>query len=552
MIFCVLGPLEVRAGERIELGAAKPAALLVTLLSRANQWVSAKRLIDAIWPEHDTPPSADRNLKTYVWRLRKLLPDRVQSRPGAYRITVADGELDADVFTTLAGEADQLLAQGEHERAARTYAAAVALWRGTPFEEIGTEPAAIRLTELCRHVRESLAAALLALGRRAEAITLLRMLTAEDPLREHTWSTLVLALHADGRRAEALACYQRARSTLVAELGVEPDTELVQAQQLVLAGAAEVAQAPDTLPRDLPDFSGRTTESAAILAAARTGATPVVLITGMGGVGKTALAVRAAHRLGSAYPDGSLFLGLREHGHPLDAREALRRLLVAIGTPPAAVPDGLSDRIARWRATIADRRILLVLDDAEDAVSVLPLLPGGSSCCVLVTSRADLPGLDGARVVALDLPSDAEAAALFVAIAGPIRAAREPAAVRAVVRACGNLPLAIRSAATRFQYRPLWTVRELLEELDRSDHSVAFERLSRPHRRLLDVLAGVAGYVDAAAVAGLLHVERAEAARMLAHLADQHLLTEATPGRYRPHPLVRDLARAVTVLRGVS
>lgn len=483
MIVCVLGPLEVFSpgGDRLELGAAKPAALLVALLAENNQWVSAQRLIDAIWPAQDAPPSADRNLKTYVWRLRKMLAGRVQSRPGAYRITVVGDELDADVFTRRISEADQELARGDNERAARTYADALAMWRGTPFEEIGTDQAMVavtRLTELRGHAQESLAGALLALGRRAAAITLLRTLTAEDPLRENTWAALVLALHADGRRAEALACYRKARATLIDELGVEPGTELVRAQSIALGSGSAV----DTLPRDLPDFAGRTAELTHVLAAA--GPTPVVLVVGDGGVGKTALAVHAAHRLAPRYPDGRLFLNLREDGRALPVAEALRRLLVAVGS---AVPDNLSDRVSRWRATVADRRILLVLDDAEDATTVLPLLPGGSGCCVLVTARVGLPGLDGARIVPLDLPTDAEAGALFRAMAGARGA--EDGAVREVVRACGNLPLAIRFAATQLQYRPLCTVAALAARLRdrglRKAFGTAYERLPRAQQRLL-------------------------------------------------------------------
>ena len=551
VIFCVLGPLEVRtpAGDRIEPGAAKPAALLVTLLAETGQWVSAQRLIDAIWPARDAPPSADRNLKTYVWRLRKMLGGRVQSRPGAYRIVIAEDELDADLFTRRVNEADVLSARGAHELAARTYADAVALWRGTPFEETGTDQATAavtRLSELRRHARQSWAAALLALDRRADAITLLRTLTAEDPLREHTWAALILALHADGRRAEALACYQQARATLIDELGVEPGPELVRAQSAVLGGTSGTVV--DTLPRDLPDFVGRTAELAQVLDAA--GPMPVVLVVGIGGVGKTALAVHAAHRLAPRYPDGRLFLNLREQDQPLPVEEALRRLLVAIGTPPDAVPDKLSDRISRWRAAIAQRRVLLVLDDAEDARSVLPLLPGGSGCCVLVTSRGRLPGLDGARVVPLDLPADAEAGALFRSMAGDARIGAEHGAVRDVVRACGNLPLAIRLAATQLQYRPLWTVSALAARVQvREAFDTAYDRLPITQRRLL---AALPDDVTIPAVAKLAHVDRAEAARLLAELADQHLLTEATPGRYRPHPLLRRLPGPVAVLRGAS
>ncbi|TDQ04904.1 AfsR/SARP family transcriptional regulator [Labedaea rhizosphaerae] len=563
-MFRVLGPLEVHSpgGDRVELGARKPTALLTTLLLQANAWVSAERLIAAIWPERDAPQSADRNLKTYVWRIRKVLPGRVESRHGAYRIVVAKGELDTDVFRDLVAQADR-----EHgQSAVDIYTRALVLWRGTPFEEVTTDEAfaaASRLGELRRHAQESLARSLIASGRRAEAITLLRGLTADEPLRESTWASLVLALHADGRRAEALACYQQARTVLVDELGVEPGAELAAAQQQVLTGAP-VLTAVNTLPRDLPDFVGRDRELPALLAACTD--RRLVLVTGMAGVGKTALAVHVAHRLAESYPDGRLFVSLRDNGVPVGAAEALRRLLVSLGVAPRDVPDALADRVARWRAALSGRRVLVVLDDAEDESEVLPLLPGGEGCGVVVTGNV---AIDGAAIVPLKLMPDRDATDLFTAIAGP----RDPSAVLDVVHSCGNLPLAIRVAAARLIQRPLWTVSDLAdrlrdphgrdEELHRNGRSVrarfepAYHRLPPAHRRLFDLLASAPERIDAPTAAALAHVRRPEAARMLDRLADEHLLTESAPGRFTMHPLVRDLARVtvspeVVPLRGAS
>jgi hypothetical protein len=447
-----------------------------------------------------------------------------------------------------------------------SYTHALALWRGTPFEEVANDEAfaaASRLAELRRHAQESLARSLTAAGRRAEAITLLRGLTTDEPLRESTWASLVLALHADGRRAEALSCYQQARTVLVDELGVEPGAELAAAQQQVLTGAP-VLTAVNTLPRDLPDFVGRERELSAVLSACADGR--LVLISGMAGIGKTALAVHAAHRLAESYPDGRLFVSLREDGLPVGPAEALRRLLVSLGVAPRDVPDALPDRVARWRAALAGRRVLVVLDDADDESDVLPLLPGGQGCSVLVTGTA---AVDGASLVPLTLMPDRDAAALFTAIAGP----RDPSLVLDVVHSCGNLPLAVRVAAARLVQRPLWTVADLAdrlrdphsrdEELHRNGRSVrarfepAYRRLPPAHRHLFDLLAGAPDRVDASTAAALAHVRRAEATRMLDRLADEHLLTEAAPGRFTMHPLVRDLARAthspaVVPLRGAS
>ncbi|NUT47517.1 MAG: AfsR/SARP family transcriptional regulator [Saccharothrix sp.] len=226
MIFRVLGP---------QAGARKPATLLATVLLHANAWVSLDELIHEIWQEQAVPPSAERNVRTYVWQLRQALPPgRIDARPGSYRLRVAPGEVDADV------------ARGSLERSARMsgeaavecLTGALALWRGRPFAELREEttlPAVAWLDELRWELRERLADAYTGLGRHGEAIAVLRGLTAEDPLREGTWARLVRALHAAGRRAHALSEYRRVCAYLAAELGVEPGPELVRARREVAA-----------------------------------------------------------------------------------------------------------------------------------------------------------------------------------------------------------------------------------------------------------------------------------------------------------------------------
>lgn len=226
MIYRVLGP---------QPGARKPATLMATLLLHANGWVGLEQLIANIWPHRAAPASAERNVRTYVWQLRRTLPDgRIEARPGAYRLRVEPGERDADVAAALLGA----VRAGRSADPVADLTAALDLWRGRPFEELGPDAAAhvvAELDELHRELRERLADEYVRVGRHGEAIALLRELTAEDPLREGTWARLMRALHAAGRRTNALLAYQRVRELLDAELGVEPGPELVRARREVAA-----------------------------------------------------------------------------------------------------------------------------------------------------------------------------------------------------------------------------------------------------------------------------------------------------------------------------
>ncbi|MFI7677952.1 BTAD domain-containing putative transcriptional regulator [Actinophytocola sp. NPDC049390] len=253
MRFHVLGPLEVTTakGEPVELNAGKPTTLLAVLLLHANSWVNIDDLIDAIWHGKAAPASALRNLRSYVWRLRQLLGDRVESRAGAYRVVVAPGELDTDRVDELAAAARHALDAGAHTDAAAYLSEALTHWRGVPFDRL-TVPAAAAEADLRaeqrRELRTLLAGCWRALDRYADATAVLRELLDDDPFCERTWATLVRVLHAAGRPAQALAAFQQARRIIVAELGVEPGPALVAAQREVLGPAGRDA-GPAPAPR---------------------------------------------------------------------------------------------------------------------------------------------------------------------------------------------------------------------------------------------------------------------------------------------------------------
>ncbi|MBN6040240.1 tetratricopeptide repeat protein [Amycolatopsis sp. 195334CR] len=311
------------------------------------------------------------------------------------------------------------------------------------------------------------------------------------------------------------------------------------------AGAAPPPRRND-LPADLFDFTGREAEAAQVEELLRTAG--AVAIDGMGGVGKTSLAVHVGHRLASAYPDGGLYLDL--HGftpgqEPLDPRTALGRLLAALEVtqPPA----GTADRAALWRSELSRRRALVVLDNAVDAEQVRPLLPGAGKSAVLITSRHRLISLDGVPPVSLAPLADGDAAHLFGRAAG-LTAAEEDA-VGQVLAQCGGLPLALRMAGARLRHRPGWTVAVLAERLrdnaGRFDavFGMSVQQLDGTQRRVFRLLGVLPGEDFDAAVAGALAGLRpAEVNDVLEELVDAHLVQELSPGRYRMHDLLRRYA----------
>jgi tetratricopeptide (TPR) repeat protein len=406
----------------------------------------------------------------------------------------------------------------------------------------------------------------------------LRRLVAENPLREHLYALLMLALYQDGRQGEALAAYQQARQTLVEEVGTEPGAELRRLHQQILTGdpsltpasqsrpaADGAAAATRTLPRDTPSFTGREAELAELAEAAAGPVLGIEAIGGMAGVGKTALAVHVAHRLAPRFPDGQLFVSLHGHtpGHrPADPADALAGLLRTAGLAPAQIPPDLAERAALWRDYLADKRVLLVFDDAASSEQVEPLLPGTGGNLVLVTSRRHLTALADAQVISLDVLPPADAAVLLVRLADRPDIRPGDAAVAEICALCGYLPLAIGMLARQLHHHPAWTPAGLaaglatshdrLELMTAENVSVAaafdlsYADLTAGQRRLFRRLGLHPGSdIDAYAAAALDDCSLATARRQLAALYDHYLLTEPAAGRYRLHDLLREHAHTL-------
>ncbi|WP_037661177.1 BTAD domain-containing putative transcriptional regulator, partial [Streptomyces aurantiacus] len=438
-------------GEPQAVQGPKGRALLVALLLEPDRVVSADALKEALWPG-GPPASAHASLQNHVTRLRRLLddPDRLRAVPPGYRLRVGDDELDVSVFD-------------RRNAAAR---AALALWRGTPLSGLSAATAGHALVQRLEEARLLLlecrydallesAATGTPLAEPAAFLPELTALVTEHPLREPFHRQLMLLLHRTGRQAEALAVHRALRRRLVDELGVEPGEAIREAHghilradtpapttaapaapapRSVLAGGRQTTSSPTRLPRpaQLPPkpqhFTGRAAETerlrALLTGAGRDGTPPVAVLSGMAGVGKSALAVHAAHALRDEFPDGQLHLNL--HGAtpgmtPLTPGQALAALLRDLGTEARHAPDAADDTdaaAALLRSLLAPTRTLLVLDDAASAAQVRPLLPGGPGCAVIVTSRSPLTALDGAARFPLRPLSDADSAALLRAASG--------------------------------------------------------------------------------------------------------------------------------------
>jgi DNA-binding SARP family transcriptional activator/tetratricopeptide (TPR) repeat protein len=561
----LLGPLTIRSGgSDLNAGPVRQQALLAVLALRANQVTSPEQLLDLVWDE-DPPATGAKVIPTYVYRIRKLLPPGVtlEHRATGYVLHLTPGCLDVDRF-------ESKVAAAARAGDPALYREALALFRGEPLGGLpGNYLAGQRQRLIARRdvaVRDRLDLELAA-GNHAELVPELLTLVSAHPLDERYASRLITAQFHSGRQAEALETYARTRATLLDELGVEPGPELRAVHQSVLRNESTGA-GHDELPYSGATFIGRTTELAAVVAAldpaART-APPVVTIDGMAGIGKTSLAVQAGHRLTSAYPDGRLFVDL--HGHtpgrvPLTTEAAIDHLLRGIGVPAQQIPGCLEDRLAMWRSRTAGRRILIVLDNAPDARSVRPLLPGAISCAVLLTSRRQLADLDTSHRIALELLPGTDAASLLTEIVGADRTSTEQSAVEELAERCGRLPLAIRIAGSRLRHRPSWTVAHFnqrlkdhdrrLNELSRDAGGVApafavsYEQLPADQRAAFRRLGLMPGKdVDAYGAAALCELPVREAEQILENLVDASLLLQPVPDRFEFHDLLREYAGQV-------
>jgi DNA-binding SARP family transcriptional activator/tetratricopeptide (TPR) repeat protein len=576
--FGVLGPLRVQDAEGAEvvLRSRHERTLLAMLLVRAGRVAPVDRLVEALWPDR-VPASHASNLQTYVSRLRERLSDvSIEHRDGGYLLRVDADQLDVLVFRREVAAARAALAAGDAAGAADRFRRGLALWRGRPFADLpaleGPALEGIARTweaERLDAVEDQVDAELAAGESLPDVLSRLHRLVAEHPLRERPHGQLMVALTRAGRRAEALSAYQNARDVLVAELGVEPGSRLRDLHRAILRGDEPAPAAPAAprawtpvcqLPPALPGFAGRgelVDEVVGLLTPASE--VPVVALSGQPGVGKSALAVVAAHRVRPEFPDGQLYAHLAgASAAPRDPDAVLADLLRSLGTPESAIPRGLPALTAAYRARLADRRVLVVLDDAAGPEQVRPLVPGTPGSAVLVTSRWRLSGLIDARHAAVEPLTDAEAGQLLSYVVGADRVAGERVSAGRIAAACGNLPLALRIAGTRLATRP-WRLRALADRLDderrrltelaagdqqvRAALALSVRALSPPARAAFALL-GVAGPASFAAwaVAALLPADRADPEAVLDELVEASLVEPvAADGepRYRMHDLLR-------------
>jgi DNA-binding SARP family transcriptional activator/tetratricopeptide (TPR) repeat protein len=473
MEFRLLGPLEARErGRLVDLGTPRVRTLLAALLLQANRVVTIDELVDRMWGD-DPPGNPRRTVQTNVARLRLALggADVVQTRERGYLIEIDQWQLDLLRFRALVEQAHPA---EDPVRRLRLLDQALALWRGEPLAGLTAESLARdevpRLAEERLAAQEHLVEVRLALGQHVQLISELTALTARYPLRERLWGHLMLALYRSSRQADALRVYRTLARHLVEELGLDPSDELQRLHRGILAADPALALPAETpvvvrpswtaqcqLPADVSDFVGRTKILDRIEDLLGIGGMPVVTIAGLPGVGKTALGVRAAHRLRSRFPDGQWFVRLGGATSPRDPADVLAELLRTSGMDGADIPERLDARAAAYRARLADRRVLLVLDDATGADQLEPLMPGTSGCAVLITSRRSLAGLAArypAHEIPLEVLSPADAQTLLTRILRVGRRRPYTEEVAELAGLCAQLPLALRIAGANLASQP--------------------------------------------------------------------------------------------------
>jgi DNA-binding SARP family transcriptional activator len=575
-----------------------------------NRPVSAVELADLAW-DGRTPVHPRAALQSGISRLRRLLgQEAVETVASGYRICAATDDLDLLKFDHMVKAADEHVADGAEEGALAALEEALGLWRDPLLGNVSSgvlhHDVVPQLTERRLDAQEKRAQLCLRLGRHESLTGELAELTRIFPFRERLTGSLMLALYRSDRQAGALAAYETLRRRLSEELGIDPAAELQDLYLSILRGdpdlrvipghqARPVAQlaagdggtaapfqaggggatiVPRQLPADIADFTGREVELSAVrdlltAGGAATG-TRIAIVAGPGGAGKSALAVRASHGIADLFPDGQLYVNLQgASARPAEPGEVLSRFLRGLGVAGSAIPADVDERSAMYRSLVADRRVLVLLDDAEDERQLRQLMPAGAQCGVVVTARGRITGLPGTHPIQLGMLDDAEAVLLLSFIAGTNRVRGEPQGARALARLCGGLPLALRIAGARLAARPHWRLSSLVDRLEDGRR-----RLGELSHGDLDVRASLAlsyqGLVPAAqvllrriglldapdfpawAAAALLDTSLVEADQLIDSLVDAQLLEvtgRAVTGghRYRCHDLIRDFARELAL-----
>ncbi|WP_125263382.1 AfsR/SARP family transcriptional regulator [Streptomyces alboflavus] len=644
--FALLGPVRAWRGERVlDLGAPRQRSVAAVLLLGRGRPVARDQLVRAVWGE-PAPAYAVPQLQKYVSALRRVLePERSPRSPSGvlnwsasgYVLDVGPDGIDAAAFERGVGRGRAARARGDAEGAAEELRAALALWHGPDAPALSDVTSGFldterdRLAELRAAALEERVQADLDLGRHQEVVPELMRLVGDFPLRERFAGLLMLALYRCGRQGDALGAYRRMRRGLREELGVDPGAEVQELHGRILASAPSLdldldrpgvtdsahgpgAGVPDgdgpphlsvaraieglhQLPMDIPEFIGREAELRELVGETADMGTDtdtgtgtgtgtgviVAVIEGMAGVGKTRLAVRAAHQLVAQghFADVQLWADLKGFSPdrpPADPAHVLEDFLRLLGVPGDLVPEQLDARAALYRDRLAGRRALVVLDDAADEEQVRPLLPGTGSCLLLITSRRVLGGLDGARTTRLAPFSPKEAAALIDRVTERERPGADPPdhpgvespqvpgpddALLRVAELCGHLPLAVALAGRRLRTRPSWSTADLARRLEADEgrlrqlavggrtvdaaFALSYESLPEPRRRAFRLLALHPGTdCTPESAAALLGTDRDTTEDLLEALLDEHLLQSFAHGRYRHHDLLRLYAHGRT------
>ncbi|MEV0427284.1 BTAD domain-containing putative transcriptional regulator [Micromonospora sp. NPDC050495] len=578
----LLGPVEALLdGRAVPIRRRQERRLLALLAMRPGQFHSADRLIDLLW-ESRPPARARAGLQAMISHLRATLDlggstePALVARPNSYALEIATERVDLHRFAALvAGSHDST----DPEQRIAVLSTALGLWRGAALADVFDDAQRMRLfpelDEARLAAREALLEARFAAGQHREMLTPLRELISEHPTRERPVELLMLALAETGRRTDAVAAYAALADRLAADLGVPPGEQITATYRKLGQATAPpdtgpapgLAGGPAQLPPPPAHFVGRgveTRELDRLLAAAAPPVLVLSAVVGTAGVGKTATAVRWAHRIRDRFPDGQLFVNLRGYsaGRPMRPAEALGALLRGLGVAAARVPADPDEASALYRTVVADRRLLIVLDNALDADQVRPLLPGSARSLVLVTSRDRLTGLvaqHDAHRLTIGLLPEPDAIELLTVLLGDDPRAAERDAVRDLVQECGRLPLAIRIAAALLLDEAELAVSAYVAQLRRrtiaalaidddpgvavqSAFDLSYTRLPADAQRMFRLLGTVPGVaLPVEAVAWLAQTSTEAARRTLARLSSAHLV-DLDGDRVVLHDLLRRYA----------
>ncbi|MEU3649840.1 BTAD domain-containing putative transcriptional regulator [Lentzea sp. NPDC034063] len=594
LVFSVLGPVRVwRDGEELDLGSPQQRLTLAVLLLGRKRTLSVSNISHVLWPG-DEPRAARGTVRTYVHRLRKILGDGDEtplcSVANGYQLRVSEEDVDHGRFRTLVQQAGEAHSSGDLHGAAELLHKALDEWRGVPLAGMSGEwerEERRRLEHQGIQAVEALADLELRLSGRTRLLERLAAICEAQPLRERVHELLMLALCRSGRPAEALSVYERVRTALRAELGVDPGPALREMYHRVLRSDPELTSyvasepqprfstrasvpRPAQLPLNVAVFAGRAAELKAMDEHYETAGARVLVVQGTAGVGKTTFAVHWAHQVADDFPDGQLFADLRGFdagGAARDPAEILCELLAALGYPNADATAGRDVLAARYRGALAGRRMLVLLDNVSDSGQVLPLLPDAHGSVVVITSRRELNGVTAradAATVGLDLPDEHEAVELMTRRLGERRITAEPTAAREIAALCARLPLALAIVCARAAGSPGLRMSELAERLAdagparpdsfglgpddlggdvRSVLSWSYRELSPPAARLFRLLSVVPGpSVSVGAAMGLTGLSHAAVSELMHELKVAHLLVETGDGRFSCHDLLKMLA----------